>query len=141
MPLRSCPSSGASDSFRGAAVAASAPEAAPAEAAFEAPASDFPMPNCPDMKTCAAVASWDFSCWPRSIGWAPVVPALVLVELVVAELQSRGNYMHCNGNSSLAGRDAGNVHPQRQMRWLCDMKLAEGSHEYRGSSVGVQAGH
>src|ERR1039458_4999285 len=66
MPLRRSASSEASETFSGDATAeASAPEDVPEDVASDEPVSDLPIPNCPDMKTCAAVASWDLSCWLR----------------------------------------------------------------------------
>jgi hypothetical protein len=44
----------------------------PVAVAFEVSDAGLLMPNCPDMNTCAALESWDLSCWPRVVVGASV---------------------------------------------------------------------
>ena len=89
MLLRRSASRGASDTFSGADGSRGVDRHPPRKLRWSAPDSDLPIPNCPDMKTCAAVASWDLSCWPRGFCWASAV----------LRAGARGNYMHLDSKS------------------------------------------
>src|SRR5258708_38114361 len=83
MLLRSWESRGASERLRREVAGGASPMALlPDEVALKVSAAGLLIPNCPDMNTCAAVPSWDLSCWPRDVTGVATLEPLGVIDMV-----------------------------------------------------------